>query len=815
VNRVDAFLGNLFWNAAEASVLAVAVAVACRVRRITAPARHLLWLLVIVKLLLPPIAVQPLGLSAGRVQATRSLASIFTAWIADRTSESMPESQAPNVVVPSESPLLTAAELLSEIQHDLSVVKGELAGGDVAAQTQPPEEDAAPDATIAPGSVPAQVSVTRFPDWRTWFGDLVGAGWLYRSLFGIWAIGAFGLASIRLRQTVALCRLLRAAEPASMKLRSRCSSLVQRLGLRRVPRLVMTSDMMTPTVCMWGAGTIILPARLARCGDGAAIESVLGHELAHLRRHDRWSCWLELAASLAYWWLPVFWWARRRLRAAADEAADAWAVTVVGCRQRYAAALLEVVELLAAERGAVPVFGPALGERDAIARRLTMIMREPLSHRLSWPARVGVALVGLLALPAAPRTKAQEPPAPPAAGAANELPAASRVGVPTDAEFDAVLSALEQPQDVPARGRAPIPPARFVPPVQANPPGAPPAVPAPPGQRDGRSRPDPDRRLQELEEKVERVLKMLETMQRPGGGQPAGQPPAAGFGFGGFPGRQAAGAPMERARGGFGPGTGMGGGAFGGGGPRGSGPAFGGRPGMGPTTGAGPVSPQDRGRGPEGGPPHREREGHGTELLGPRLRELDLSPEQRERLEHMHREIREEVERIETEQAKVMAEFQRRRNELELRLGEMINNVLTPEQRERRQGHRPEGDRRPAESRPRDDARRPGGDRPRDGADRRGPDRPREQPEAGRAPGRDRAREGAEPQRRPDGDRPREGAEPRREPERDRPREGGELRREQPRRPEGERPRDEAASNAEAFRFYLGLFRLTIGCATV
>src|SRR5262245_40435745 len=75
---MSSFLQGLGWNALEASALAVAVALmscrsrSCR-RRARAAARHLLWLLVLVKLLLPPVLVDPLGLGNACARAAEWL----------------------------------------------------------------------------------------------------------------------------------------------------------------------------------------------------------------------------------------------------------------------------------------------------------------------------------------------------------------------------------------------------------------------------------------------------------------------------------------------------------------------------------------------------------------------------------------------------------------------------------------------------------------------------------------------------------------------------------------------------------------------
>ena len=61
--EMDPILTTLLRNALEATLLALGVGLLSKVFKVTAPARHLLWLLVLLKLSLPPAALQPWGLS--------------------------------------------------------------------------------------------------------------------------------------------------------------------------------------------------------------------------------------------------------------------------------------------------------------------------------------------------------------------------------------------------------------------------------------------------------------------------------------------------------------------------------------------------------------------------------------------------------------------------------------------------------------------------------------------------------------------------------------------------------------------------------
>ena len=105
-----------------------------------------------------------------------------------------------------------------------------------------------------------------------------------------------------------------------------------------------------------------------------------------------------MVAAVLHWWNPLFWVARKKLRADAELACDAWAAGQAD-RRAYAEALLEVCSFNPRRRPApaVGVFGEG---RHAMQERLTMIMRDRVPCRLAFGAKLVVALMAIAAVPA-------------------------------------------------------------------------------------------------------------------------------------------------------------------------------------------------------------------------------------------------------------------------------------------------------------------------------------------------------------------------------------------------------------------------------
>src|SRR5262249_31633464 len=146
-------------------------------------------------------------------------------------------------------------------------------------------------------------------------------------------------------------------------LQEQTDRLARRLGLARCPEVWLIPGAVSPLVwAVGGRARLVVPASLLERLDGEQLETLLAHELAHVRRLDHWVRWLELAATSLYWWHPVAWWARREIQSLEEQCCDAWVVSTWPAAARsYATALVETVNFLAGTRPALPPAASGLG----------------------------------------------------------------------------------------------------------------------------------------------------------------------------------------------------------------------------------------------------------------------------------------------------------------------------------------------------------------------------------------------------------------------------------------------------------------------
>jgi beta-lactamase regulating signal transducer with metallopeptidase domain len=175
--------------------------------------------------------------------------------------------------------------------------------------------------------------------------------------------------------------------------------IAQIYGLRR-PIALLHSDHPSLLVT-WGVfhPKVLLPADALTWPDDR-IRIVLAHELAHIRRSD----WVvQMAAELlkaVYWFNPLVWIARRRLRLESEQACDD-AVLKMGVEgSTYATELVDLAKAFRLQRQmflpAAAIARPSSLERRVRAMLNVRLNRDPITRSASIAAGIGLVAVTVL-----------------------------------------------------------------------------------------------------------------------------------------------------------------------------------------------------------------------------------------------------------------------------------------------------------------------------------------------------------------------------------------------------------------------------------
>ncbi len=342
------------------AVLAGIVGLICRRPALV----HAMWLLVLLKLVTPPLVSIP----------------VFS-----------PAPLAEEQEAPRDRAIL--------VSSDTRPKEPERPASEEVEETESAEEEKSSDEIDAEPSLPAnEEEVAAAPVHETW---RMPGEW-FNALAWVWVIGSLSWFALASRRVWRFSRALRHARPA-LALQARVARLASRIGLARCPRVLIMPGRLSPLVWGFGRPVLVLPEGLeTQVGDGG-LDTLLLHELAHIHRRDHWVRWLDFLALGLFWWNPIAWYARREMREAEEQCCDAWVVrTLPGTGRAYATALVDAIDFLCAASPTLPPLASGLGQVADLKRRLTMILRGNTPAKLGRSYGLMVFGLALLLLPLVP-----------------------------------------------------------------------------------------------------------------------------------------------------------------------------------------------------------------------------------------------------------------------------------------------------------------------------------------------------------------------------------------------------------------------------
>jgi beta-lactamase regulating signal transducer with metallopeptidase domain len=334
-------------NAIVASLLGVIAYVICRNTKSKALA-HGVWVLVLIKLVTPPLIDLPLP--------------IMPEWAANSSS------LAAHASIENEVP---------QAQPKDGINKNQLSGNAVAGVTA--------SESAASGHLFSSAENATF--WQT------AGSWL----LWVWLIGAVLFALYQIYVTTMMVRLMKLAVPDPRIDRS-INRIAKAANINNYPTARVVPWVTSPM--LWGlrgTSVIVLPSGLLESIDDDAADTLLRHELAHFQRGDQWVRILEIFVSTIFWWHPVVWIALNQIEIYEEQCCDAWVVAQdPENRRRYAEALLDTVDYLSDAQGiSMPVVASGLGRVRLLKKRVKAILagEKPVGLKMTGWIVLGSVLV--------------------------------------------------------------------------------------------------------------------------------------------------------------------------------------------------------------------------------------------------------------------------------------------------------------------------------------------------------------------------------------------------------------------------------------
>ncbi len=422
-------------NALAATGLAVFAWVVSRVCR-RPQVVFAVWVLVLAKLVTPPLVTLPVESLRGRLD--------WTPAIATHEPLEMPMSE---LLEPDELP--SHLRLPSEPQESAAIgdPMESLDGSLVLDEMAPLDESiAAPHFDEFQHRLPEAFSLSApAAAERFTIAQILLLAWLIGS--SLW----FVLAAARIMR---FRRLLKLARPAAPDLEAEVRTLAGRMQLRQVPEVRVVRRRVSPLVwVLGGRPTLLLPSDLLRRLTRDERTTLLAHELAHLKRRDHLVRLLELAALGLFWWHPVSWWARLNAERAAEHCCDAQVIELFPDQARaYALALWTTIDFLSDAPETLPLGASGFSQAGHVKRRMEMILANSRGRRAGRPLGFVLLAIGLAVLPLSLRSLWAEPPAAEATQQADVKIIVDGANVVSEADVTGTVVIEEQQGETPSEG---------------------------------------------------------------------------------------------------------------------------------------------------------------------------------------------------------------------------------------------------------------------------------------------------------------------------------------------------------------------------
>lgn len=354
LERLDAIVsilngvGSTFWGYASVMFIQVGVLIVILYlldlglrRWATATVRYWMWMLVLVKLMLPPAFHLPTGVAR---------------YLPDGTS---------------------IQAYVSSLSRDMNQVGSLSRSATPLSGSSRGMIDPTLNLTSTAAAVPTGMT------WQAW-------------LFVAWAGGVLLLALYVVHQYMRVKRSLTKTGVAGHEVFHLLDGRCRAIGLKRRGVFIrVTRDLTSPAVCGVLRPTILLPEKLLNQLTADQMNTVLLHELAHIKRGDLIVNLLQSILQILFFYHPLVWAANTIIRRVREQAVDEMVLLALGPKApSYGRTLLDVARM------ALLRPAPALGmigvveSKTALAKRILHIVTRPIPESV----RLGLAGASLFLL---------------------------------------------------------------------------------------------------------------------------------------------------------------------------------------------------------------------------------------------------------------------------------------------------------------------------------------------------------------------------------------------------------------------------------
>ena len=325
-------------------------------KRVRAVFRYCVWLLVLVKLILPPMLSLPTGIGY---------------WAGD---------------------YISAAPGLSNRAFDPFAL-----------------EHAGPSGEMPLGQPAENIARDNPANYRTGGSRTAPTPLTWQAVvFLLWLAGVLAFIAVLVQRIRFVKGLVAASCPAGDELTGLLEQSRRQMAVRREIKLRLSDTIPSPAVCGLLRPTVLMPTSLVERLSPEGLRATLIHELAHIKRGDLWVNSVQTFLQVVYFYNPFVWFANSVIRKVCEEAVDETVLVALGGRAKdYSNTLIDIGEMVfwKADLG-LRLIGVAESKK-ALQWRIRHMLNRPIPKSSKLGA-LGIAMLLVIASVLLPMARAQK-----------------------------------------------------------------------------------------------------------------------------------------------------------------------------------------------------------------------------------------------------------------------------------------------------------------------------------------------------------------------------------------------------------------------
>ncbi len=269
--------------------------------------------------------------------------------------------------------------------------------GDLLAWSRPASASAQPAFYVTVQEIAQPFAPTASPIVRHAAPAAVAAGWFHSlpALLALWFAGFLTVLVIWIVRWRRISAVASSAHPLSEGREVSGLRRIERLlNIANPIRVLLSRSRLEPGVFGIARPVLLWPEGITHRLEDAHLESILAHEVCHVRRRDNLCAVLHMLVEAVFWFYPLVWWLGARLVEERERACDEEVIALRGEREIYAESILKVCEFCL---GCPLVCVSGVTGAD-LKQRMVHIMSDRLLQKLNFARKLLLATAAFLAV---------------------------------------------------------------------------------------------------------------------------------------------------------------------------------------------------------------------------------------------------------------------------------------------------------------------------------------------------------------------------------------------------------------------------------